>query len=110
MFVKKIIRAAFQAINFYLINRVQYQPAKEALLKLKQPFQDAAEKLTDDNPNNVEQMRQWFEQNKTVLAGVSLDGVKIWVETTVKDENLKALLLSILDSLDDSGNVRVPAV
>lgn len=109
MFVKRIIHAAFAVIKSFLIDRVQHQQAKDALSKLLKPFEDAANKLTDDNPNNAAQMAEWWEANRATLAGIGLDGVKIWAQR-VKDPKLKELLISILDSLDDDGNVRMVAV
>lgn len=110
MFYKAIISAAFKALKIFLIERIGYQPVKDFFTRLLNPAEQVAGLLTDSNPNNNQQLAEWWASNKHLVSDIGLDAVKEVIRTKVKDANVREMILALLDSLDGEGNLKpIPA-
>lgn len=71
MFQNILIQAAFGLLNRFLIEPIPYIPLKEYLKRVLGIGKKAAEKLTDSNPENKEQLAELWEQEHFMFVGDS---------------------------------------
>ncbi len=110
MFRKLTIMLAFAAIQKFLISRVTFLPLKKWFEQLINPAQDVADLLTDRNPNNAEQRRQFWEQNQDRLTDGSLETAIEIIRLKVPDETIRDLIIEMLkEVINDGVQGRLPA-
>jgi transposase-like protein len=102
MFKKVAIMSAFFLLDRLLIQKINYEPAKNFFKTLLNPARQMADVMTDSDPNNTEQIKQVLENNKLALADLGLETAKRIVADKVKDETLKMAVLAILDEIDEA--------
>jgi hypothetical protein len=105
MFRKTIINAAFAAIRRFLIDRITFEPLKQAFQKLLNPASDVADILTDKNPNNREQLEQFWNEHKHELAADGLDVAVAIVKAKVKDPDVRDLIIGLLESIEPTSGL-----
>jgi dihydrofolate reductase len=102
MFKKIAIMAAFYMLDRLLINRITFEPLRLFFRNLLSPAKNVADILTNENPNNAEEMKAFWEKNQMQLLDNSLETAKSIINVKVKDEILRTAILAILDELDDA--------
>jgi hypothetical protein len=105
MFVKQAIRLAFNAIISLLIAKINPSPLRDFLEQQILPAQKVAELLFDSNPNNAEQLKEFWEDYQLNLKHYSIDFVIKIVEQKVESPFERELIITILRSLDENGQL-----
>lgn len=94
-----LVKAALNLIYKFLVEPIQYAPTKFYLEKRHDDLQAAAEKLTDADPNNVEQLKQlWEDIDEEFVDDTLLFAAKV-VRDKVKDQFLAEQVATILEEL-----------
>ena len=102
MFKRLTIMAAFFILERFLIKKITFAPLQEFFTRLIAPAKAAADILTDANPDNAAQLKEFWEKQEFTLLDTGLEGAKAIIAAKVKDVNIKMALLAILNEIDDS--------
>lgn len=102
MFKKVAIMAAFYLLDRLLINRITFEPLRLFFRNLLNPAKTVADILTNENPNNADELKAFWEKNQLQLLDNTLETAKGIINVKVKDEVLKTAILAILDEIDES--------
>lgn len=110
MLRKAAIQAAFAVIQKFLISKIDFEPLRGFFERLINPAEKVADLLTDSNPNNSEQFKQFWSENRNLLLENSLDTAIAIAKTRIRDESIRNLVVALLESLDANGNLKPDAL
>jgi len=100
MFRKLLITTAFAAIQRLLIDKIKYEPLKAYLQSLITPAQTITDLLTDANPDNVGQLKAFWEQHHVELIKQDIELAKKIVADRVTNADVRELILSMLNGIE----------
>lgn len=101
MFKKILIAAALNIIRVKLLVKINHTELRTYVEKKLVPIEEVVDKLTDKDPNNAAQMadiwNKYKHQFETDTIALAIEIVK----QKVKDEDIRFLVVTALESLDD---------
>lgn len=107
MFKNVIIASAFALIQKFLIDKITFEPLRSFFSVQITPAIAVSNLLTDSNPNNTEQLKEFWEKYQDELAHNSIAFAIGIVKEKVKDEDIKKIVIDLLSSLDAEGKPKV---
>jgi len=100
MFRKLLISTAFMAIQRLLIDKIKYEPLKAYLQSLITPAQTITDLLTDANPDNVAQLKAFWEEHHVELIKQDIELAKKIISERVTNADVRELILSMLNGIE----------
>lgn len=92
-----VLNAVFTLMDKYVISKITYSPLREYFESLVAPLKKVAILLIDSNPNNNEQLKEFWESNKATLINLNIDTAIFIIEREVKDEILRDVIITLLE-------------
>lgn len=104
--VKKVKRILFGILVSLLKGFIEALPDNElkgALhIQFQRPLEEFGKVLTDNDPNDIDQIKQKWKEINGDFEDASLENIKTLIGAKIKNEEVKEILISILEDYQDS--------
>ena len=100
MFKKTIINVALKVLDKFVVSKLTYEPARAYIQTLYDDIKQVVDLLTDKNPNDKEQLAEFWEENRAELVGDTLGAAVKIIAKEVKDPDVAAALIEMLNAID----------
>lgn len=99
MFQTLIINSIFRLFDSAVLSKIKIEALRKYIQIHLNPLKDLTVIMTDKNPNNQEQLKEFWEENKEQLIGQNLDFAIQIIRLKVKDENVANAIIDLLEGI-----------
>lgn len=96
MFRTVLINFGLRLIDKYLVSKIKLEELRLYVVSLLEPLEKVAGILTDKNPENTSQLREFWAEQKENIIGDSLEAAAVIIEKEVEDELTRDLILELI--------------
>lgn len=101
MFKKILIQFALRLLKSQLLDKITYAPAVAFIGPAYDRLGKVAGIVTDKNPQDGEQLKELWEQEKHQFIFDTLESAKLIIQQEVKDQTIANIVLELLETIQE---------
>lgn len=111
MFKRLLINTALNLLKKHLLDKITYAPLSDYVAGVYRQLKSIADLVTDNNPDDKEQLAELWEREKKNILGGTIDAAQGVISIEVSNPAIREQLLDALEALEQSlkgeGNFRI---
>lgn len=101
MFKRLLIQFALRLLKSQLLDKITYAPAAAFIGPAYERLEKVADIVTDKNPEDGEQLKALWEQEKHKFIFDTLESAKLIIQQEVKDQTIAKIVLELLETIQE---------
>lgn len=97
LFKKATIRFVFSILEKELLQKINFEPARLFVQKLHDDYAKIKEILLDNDPNDQEQLKWFWQENQDELVGDTIEGVIAAVQHLIVNKDDAQQVIDLLN-------------
>lgn len=97
-----LINTALVVLKKFVLDKIQYAPVQALTQTFHLGISEVALIVTDNDPDNATQLKEYFNANKTKLAASALQTLQEVVAEEIKDDTTREILSGLLEQIEQA--------